>query len=158
MADDPRLIANTTEPARHPWPEDCFVQGGGRGVVFAEGKTYRTAFVEAFPAGTFLRGEGATIAEAEDACWAQYERLSGCPHDQGFDRRDYVNGSGFCRRCGTWFGAAATGFDPLPEYCERSRKPSMLERAFLGDMDAAAEIISTVASVGDLPGKETPDA
>ncbi len=154
MAD--RLIANTSEPARHPWPEDCLIQGGSRGVVFREGSPYRTAFVEAFP-GTFLRGEGATITEAEDACWAKYERLAACPHDQGFDRRHYVNGSGFCRRCGTWFPDRVTGFDALPEYYEHSNRPSLMERAFSGDTGAAAEIIGTVARVNELPESEGTD-
>jgi hypothetical protein len=149
-----RLIEHTQEPMRHPWPADCMVQGGAAGVVFREGGTYRTAFVEAFP-GTFLRGEGKTIAEAEDACWAKYEVLAACPHNQGFDRRDYVNGAGFCRRCGTWFGSRVTGFDPLPEYYEKSSQPSLMERAFLGDMNAAAEIIGTVACASQLP--EAPD-
>jgi hypothetical protein len=145
-----RLIENTTEPMRYPWPEDCKVQGGGRGVVFTNSTSYRTAFVEAFP-GTFIRGEGKTIAEAEDACWVKYERLAACPHDQGFDRRDYVNGSGFCRRCGTWFASDTTGFDPLPEYYERKRRPSLIERAVLGDMVAASEIIATVVRATELP-------
>jgi hypothetical protein len=145
-----RLIANTTEAMRHPWPEDCLVQGGSSGVVFREGAPYRTAFVEAFP-GTFLRGEGKTITEAEDACWAKYEILAACPHDQGFSRRDYVNGSGFCNRCGTWFGHAVTGFDPLPEYYKPNRRPSLMERAFSGDMRAADEILTTVARAHELP-------
>ena len=156
-----RLIANTREPMRHPWPEDCMVQGGAHGVVFGpgcpDGKPYQTAFVEAFPAGTFLRGEGATIAEAEDACWAKYEVLASCPHDQGFDRRDYVNGSGFCRRCGTWFGTDVTGLAPLPEYYQPSERQSLMERAILGDEDAAAEIINTVARARELPRKEDAD-
>lgn len=145
-----RLIENTAEVMRHPWPTDCKVQGGARGVVFMDGDLYRTAFVEAFP-GTFIRGEGKTIAEAEDACWAGYERLAACPHDRGFDRRDYVNGSGFCRACGTWFASDVTGFDPLPKYYERSRRPTLMERAFLGDTSAAGEIIGTVARASELP-------
>jgi hypothetical protein len=151
------LIANTRERARHPWPDGCHVQGGTAGVVFAAGGTYRTAFVEAFPAGTFLRGEGATVADAEDACWAKYQALAGCPHDQGFDRRDYVNGCGFCRRCGTWFSQEVTGFDPLPEYYAPSKRPSLMERAFLGDMEAAAEIITTVARADQLPERGEAD-
>ena len=114
--------------------------------------SYRTAFVEAFP-GTFLRGEGETIAEAEDACWAQYERLAACPHDQGFDRRSYVNGSGFCRRCGIWFPPRVTGFDPLPEYhdpASRSRLP-LLERAFAGDPDALEEVLRAAVRADGPP-------
>ena len=152
-----RLIANTREPARHPWPDDCMVQGGSQGVVFrGSAGPYRTAFVEAFPAGTFLRGEGTTVAEAEDACWAKYQRLTSCLHDQGFERRQYVNGCGFCKACGTWFSQKVTGFDPLPEYYETPERPSLMERAFSGDMAAAAQIFSTVARADELP--EVPDA
>ena len=31
------------------WPENCFVQCGGSGVVFGPNGNYRTAFFEAFP-------------------------------------------------------------------------------------------------------------
>lgn len=48
--------------------------------MFTGGESRRTAFVEFFPAaGGFLRGEGATVAEAEQACWASYQRLLCCP-------------------------------------------------------------------------------
>lgn len=153
-----RMIANTQEPARHPWPEGCHVQGGARGLVFRDGEPYRTAFVEAFPAGTFLRGEGKTITEAEDACWAQYEHLSACPHDEGFDRRDYVNGSGFCRRCGTWFGRRVTGFDPLPEHYQPSRRLTLLDRVFSGDGTAITKVLDSLARVDELPDGSDDDA
>lgn len=101
-------IANTAVEARHPWPEQVHVQGGGDGLVVrrADGSAYRTAFVEAFPTGTFLRGEGLTVEEAEDACWAKYQVFSACdgtgePHGP-FEARGYTNGSGFCTRCGAW--------------------------------------------------------
>lgn len=95
--------------ARHPWPEGTYVQGGSKGLVIKhEGGTYRTAFVEAFPRepDTFLRGEGATVEEAEDACWAKWERIVACPaHPEHgpFEPRMYRNGAGFCTRCGAWF-------------------------------------------------------
>jgi hypothetical protein len=160
VADDvpeARMIENTGEPARHPWPEDCKVQGGGNGVVFGREGAYRTAFVEAFPAGTFLRGEGPTVADAEDDCWAKYQVLAGCPHDRGFERRDYVNGSGFCLGCGTWFSHAVTGFEPLPEYYKPSRRQGLLDRAFSGDEKAVTEILSTVGRLGELPEKGESD-
>lgn len=121
---------------QHPWPDDTFVQGGARGVVFvAGGPNYETAFVEAFPANTFLRGEGATIGEAETAAWGKYQRILACPtmvgpytnpvtgeegvmvgplhgdRDNDWDRRGYTNGSAFCPHCGTWFPRVV---DPLP--------------------------------------------
>lgn len=102
---EPRLIEHTKEPMRHPWPADCYVQGGNRGVVLTEDGSYWTAFVEAFP-GTFIRGEGVTIADAEDACWKRFEHLNACPTapDHGpFEAQGYTNGSGFCTNCGGWF-------------------------------------------------------
>jgi hypothetical protein len=147
-----RLIRNTTEPVRCDWPEDIFIQGGARGVVLG-GKDgpYRTAFVEAFP-GTFLRGEGPSIADAERACWAKYEALRACPAfpDHGpWDRRDYRNGSAFCQGCGGWFSNQVTGLDELPE--EEGRKPPLVERLFRGDDDALEEVLTAMAGADDLP-------
>lgn len=148
----PRLIENTHEPMRHPWPDDSEVQGGSRGVVIKrEGGAYRTAFVEAFVDGTFLRGEGPTIADAEDACWAQYEHLRACPtypKHGPFDRRSYRNGSGYCTGCGGWFPGAITGLPELPE--DPDEEPSLMARALTGDL-AAAEAVMLVANVDDLP-------
>lgn len=103
-----RLIRNTDEPTRYPWPDDVYLQGGTNGLVAggAEGP-YRTAFVEAFPEdpGTFLRGEGDTVAVAEDACWVLYQRMTACPEHPRhgpFQPRHLRNGSGFCTTCGTW--------------------------------------------------------
>ena len=136
-----REIARTGQVARHPWPEDVFLQGGARGVVFQRGRDakYYTAFVEAFPPRTFLRGEGATVAEAEDKCWEKYQRLADCPAhpDHGpFDARGYTNGAGFCTRCGSWFS------DVLPKQPERARRhPSILERA-LADPEVARGVLA----------------
>lgn len=145
---DPRLITHTSEYARHPWPTDCFIQGGNRGVVFTDDKPYRTAFFEAFPRNpdTFLRGEGSTIADAEDHCWKQYQRLTACPHGE-FERRGYTNGAGYCTTCGTWFPKV---FEPLPS--DPNKPKSLMERVF-GDQDlqAAAEVVETVARVDELP-------
>ena len=135
-----RTILHTSVAMRHPWPEDCFVQGGKSGVVFQRaGGSYRTAFVEAFPFGTFLRGEGETVEAAEDACWAQCERLMACPAhpDHGpFERRQYRNGSGFCTQCGGWF---ARVLPPLPD--DKDEEASLLGRALTGDHVAGAEVI-----------------
>lgn len=102
-----RLIRNTDIPKRQPWPEDVMVQGGARGAVFRrEGESYSTAFVEAFPPGTFLRGEGKTISDAETACWGKYLLHLAC--DGGgrhgpYEARGYENGVGYCVKCGSWF-------------------------------------------------------
>lgn len=99
---DPRTINYGRYQLRQPWPTDCPVQGGPSGIVVSANGAYRTAFVEAFPRNpdTFIRGEGATMEEAEDAAWATFERQSACDHSAGWDRRSYRNGAGFCKGCG----------------------------------------------------------
>jgi len=82
------------------WPEDCLVQWGGRGVVLLEapGKSYGTAFFEAFPkSGGFIRGEGPTITEAEAKALEKFRRESACTHLWGRDR--WTNGGAICRKC-----------------------------------------------------------
>lgn len=82
------------------WPEDCLVQWGGHGVVLSEapGKSYGTAFFEAFPkSGGFIRGEGPTIAEAEAQALEKFHRESACTHLWGRDR--WTNGGAICRKC-----------------------------------------------------------
>ncbi len=131
---------------KKPWPEDdCFVQCGDNGVVFNKGgiediiadpvkgltavveakagakspEHYTTAFFEAFPRtpmSTFLRGEGATVEEAEAATWAQYEKLMACPADHtvesSFEKRSYTNGLGFCTTCGISKSKAFAPWEP----------------------------------------------
>lgn len=95
---------------RADWPEDCYVQWGGSGVVIskAPGASYKTAFFEAFPKNAgFIRGEGATIAEAEAAAFKRYVRESACQHQWG--RRGYTNGGAICARC----GAFQSVFNPI---------------------------------------------
>lgn len=124
------------------WPEDCFVQCGGHGMVFTgagalekvlgttEGALdalsgnmdhYVTAFFEAFPKNpdTFIRGEGATIEEAEQKAWDKFQRQSACDHPE-FERRSYRNGLGFCVKCGMSKSAA---FEPL-ERCYMCDAPT----------------------------------
>jgi hypothetical protein len=146
-----RMIKNTRHVAQHPWPESVYVQGGGHGVVFSPDRDpYRTAFVEAFPGDTFLRGEGATIAEAEDKCWKQFLRWRDCDGSgQGhgpYERRQYRNGAGFCTRCGIWMNRV---FPELPEDPERPK--SLLEKAFSGDRESLTTILGAVANAEDLP-------
>lgn len=113
-----RLIENTDEPMRCDWPAEVEVQGGSRGVVLGAGGSYWTAFVEAFADGTFLRGEGATVEEAERACWQRYTALRACPSYPAhgpWDQRGYTNGSAFCTGCGGWFPGRVTGLPEVPE-------------------------------------------
>ncbi|GBQ84913.1 hypothetical protein AA14337_2946 [Acetobacter malorum DSM 14337] len=109
---------------RREWPDQAHVQWGDHGLVFGEGKSYNTAFFEAFPRdGTagFIRGEGATIADAEDNAFAQWEKFFECKshggHQWGRSRhrvvgdKPYANGGCFCRRC----GAFETVMQPIVE-------------------------------------------
>ncbi|MFX4300097.1 hypothetical protein [Pseudosulfitobacter pseudonitzschiae] len=80
------------------WPEDCTVQWGGKGVVISRKGNYKTAFFEAFPDGPgFFRGEGASIAEAEQECFAKFSAFKVCDHQWG--RGSYTNGGTICHRC-----------------------------------------------------------
>lgn len=98
--------------ARHPWPEETAVSAGTRGLVLGrDGTSYRTAFMEVYPPGaSFIRGEGATAAECEDACWAAYQKALTCPSGAGhaWEPRGYRNGAGFCTHCGTFKAKAFT--------------------------------------------------
>jgi len=146
-------IENTNAEARYPWPEDMFIQGGN-GVVLARDKPevlYRTKFVEAFPEGTFLRGEGDTLAEAEDKCWAKYQKIVQCPThpDHGpFERRHYRNGSGYCIHCGSWFSKV---LPPLPE---DENKRSFIDQVFR-DPELAQQVERVVReAIKELPDEE----
>ena len=87
---------------RHNWPGDTLVQWGGKGVVLGR-NSYSTAFFEAFPdkslttAGGFIRGEGATIADAEDDAFAKFTKENSCNHLWG--REHYRNSGQLCRHC-----------------------------------------------------------
>lgn len=90
---------------QHPWPDDCAVQGGTSSLVIVrKGENYTTAFFEAFPRSpqTFLRGEGPSVEEAEDAAWAKWQRIVACPSGGAheYEARGYRNGCGFCKHCG----------------------------------------------------------
>lgn len=131
----------TPAPARMPWPDDVRLQGGGIGLVIrrdpAKGEpgSYTTAFVEAFVAGSFIRGEGPTIVEAEQSCWDGYQRLLHCPgptgehswkpgrtRKSGFD--PYRNGAGFCEHCDAFRSGLFTA-EQLGQFCEACGEPTM---------------------------------
>lgn len=107
MTDDrgaPRVRANC-RPEYTPseeWGPECFVQWGDRGVVISDNAPPRgTAFFEAFPksGSGFIRGEGETVAEAEDAALGKRRRELACDGHR-WGRRGYTNGLCFCTRCG----------------------------------------------------------
>jgi hypothetical protein len=96
------------------WPEDCGVQCGDSGLVFSKSGNYQTAFFEAFPKnpGCFLRGEGATIEEAEENCWNKYQKVIVCNHEM--ERRDRKDGYGYCKHC----SYSDMVFEPLTKCCK----------------------------------------
>jgi hypothetical protein len=98
------------------WPEDAFVQWGGRGIVLAGNDSYQTAFFEVFPkdgSAGFIRGEGEGLEAAEADAHKTWVRQSGC-HATGGHRwtramrkkgggaQTYTNGGCFCLKCGSF--------------------------------------------------------
>jgi hypothetical protein len=72
-----RLIANTTEPTRHPWPADCYVQGGSRGVVFRDEGGLLRLVAEMLSASVSRHRPPALLDDATLTRWHQeYRRLS----------------------------------------------------------------------------------
>lgn len=122
---DINLHHHGTVPAQHPWPEDIgCLQGGSDGVVFARGEgSYRTAFVEVSdPRFGFIRGEGATIALAEDVAWAKAQRAMRCPGHE-WETRGYDNGCGFCKHCDR-FGSGVFSLAEVGSLCAACDKPT----------------------------------
>ena len=96
------------------WPDSVYVQWGGHGLVIdRKANTSRnTAFFEAFPdGGGFIRGEGATVEDAERAAFTRYEREQACGHVWG--RRGYRNGGGVCVKCAAFQGSRFPEISPL---------------------------------------------
>ena len=159
---------------RHPWPEDCSVQCGGDGIVFVEKSleeafedpiqtagevmgiaestdksSYRTAFFEAFPRNpnTFIRGEGKTREEAEDAAWTKFQKHSACEHP-AFEKRGYNNGAGFCVACGMFSSKHYAPWDKCPG-CDHPVYPGsrcyhcrMTQEAEAEDKDGLSELFA----------------
>lgn len=124
------------EPAC-PWPDDCMVQWG-HGIIPA------VPFFEAFPPGTFIRGEGADIAEAERKAFAQFESEFLCAHHWGRHlegRGTYLNGAGFCRKCGAFRGTMFREIVVLGHL----RKPlNKSERDYLTSLEEDEEMNATM--------------
>ena len=97
---------------KYEW--DCFCQAGGQGIVFTKHDCYNTAFFEAFPTkpNCFLRGEGATIEEAEEKCWQKYQKVISCNHEM--ERRHRTDGYAYCKHC----DYSARIFEPLTKCCK----------------------------------------
>lgn len=99
------------------WGDTVHVQWGDHGLVMVDGgKSYGTAFFEAFPkdgSSSFIRGEGADVEAAEAKAFAAWKRQHGC-HASGGHRwtrsrrygagkfETYTNGGCFCLKCGAF--------------------------------------------------------
>lgn len=106
-----RQVRNTTATTSCDWPDGIFIQGGEHGIVVSPKGNYATAFVEvSSEEAGFIRGEGATVAEAESRAWDRYRAAVSCPGHE-WESRGYRNGAGFCRHCGRF----ATGVFDLAE-------------------------------------------
>jgi len=112
--------------ARHPWPTETVVSAGGGRVFIRNAKpgsptSYGTLFMEVYPPGAaFIRGEGSTVEECENAAWGKYQLALNCTdgrsvHD--WEPREYKNGAGFCTRCKT-FGADVFTGAQLGQFCD----------------------------------------
>lgn len=100
---------------KQKWPVDVYIQVGASGVVLSKKGGYKTAFFEAFPLNTFIRGESGrdesadssekTVDElltiAENKAWEKYQRFLSCEANGG---HEYVrlldDGYAECKRCG----------------------------------------------------------
>ena len=125
-------VAMGMEPVEYAptcaWPDDCTVQWG-HGIIPA------VPFFEAFPPGTFIRGEGATIAEAEQSAYAQYQRDIACDHVWGRHREGrgtYTNGAGWCRKCGGFRGRM---FNPIVKLGHMRAPLGLMERDYLTSLE-----------------------
>lgn len=130
------------------WPENCTVQWG-HGLVPA------VPFFEAFPPGTFIRGEGETIAAAEGQAFEKYQRDLACDHIWGRHRRGhstYTNGAAFCRKCGGFRGRMFREVVVLGSH----RKPlGSWERDWLDDLETDHEMNARMDRKypADAPGR-----
>jgi len=135
-----------TYTCQHEWPANCHVQAGDSGIVFTNdgSGSYRTAFFEAFPRSpdTFIRGEGETVAAAEESAWKKYQAIVACTGHE-FERHGYPNGCGTCKHCGLF---ATDVFEPTTlcvtcgvpsyfafdvdgnEYCEAHQRDKPLDK------------------------------
>lgn len=127
------------------WPDDCYVQWGGNGIVLSSKGGRSTAFFEAFPAGEgFFRGEGASIEDAERDCFRKLSDYLACDHlwGRGFTvesrgtkkkhglerpklrgKTAYTNGGAICRKCKSF----ASRFKPITPLGDWKSGPGLHE-------------------------------
>lgn len=114
---------------RHPWGEsfecqfdwgEAMVQCGGHGIVIGKkDNSYTTAFFEAFPLNTFIRGEGEHVELAELAAWEKYQRIVLCDKHE-FERRGREDDYGFCKHCDYF----TSGVFKILTKCETCSEPT----------------------------------
>lgn len=112
VLESPRVIKRNGYEVHHDWPIATLLSAGGAGIVLTANGARGTAFFEAtvISPSTFIRGEGDTMREAENAAWSQYQGYIQCPGHE-FEARNYRNGAGFCRRCNMFKSKAFTPED-----------------------------------------------
>lgn len=120
--------------SQYPWEGQELLQGGEGGLVIANGSSYTTAFMEAFIDGTFIRGEGITIHEAETNAWNKYLARNEC-EEHSWVARGYQNGAGFCSKCNTFSPKVFSG-EELGQFC----KVCNVGTTYSWDIDAETKI------------------
>lgn len=106
-----RSMSKDPYECQKPWPEDCFVQCGGNGIVFVTKaadkkvdtpvkRNYRAAFFEAFPKSPkcFIRGEGDFVEEAEAKAFEKFNKILVCTNHE-WDRKGRPDGYCYCSKC-----------------------------------------------------------
>lgn len=109
---------------RYDWGK-VHLQAGESGIVISRGKgSYMTSFFEAFPKvsgfGTFIRGEGKDIDEAEQNAWDKFQKQLACvEHHWTRKVHGRVRSDGYaqCELC----GLRATALEPTTK-CSKCEK------------------------------------
>lgn len=120
--------------SRHDYA-GIYVQGGNGIVIgFKDPAPVRhTAFVECIPDGAFIRGEGATVAEADERCWSKLRAYLDCPGHVWVPVRP-DGPAGICSLCRTRRSDAFTP-EELGHHCTGCQAPTF--RRAIGDPDRA---------------------
>lgn len=115
--------------AKYDWG-DTYIQGGDTGLVLNGAKTYETAFIEVFPTidgySTFIRGEGSTPREAEEAAKLKIDKITNCANHEftrEFRGKERTDGTGICKHCNLWSSNAL----PPKTLCFKCNKPTKKE-------------------------------
>lgn len=133
-----RIIGWTAEPVRKNWPDVVHLEVPR---ADPDGPLPTRVVIRAYVHGTFLEAEGATVREAEEACWARFRRFCECPAfpEHGpFEAGEHRDGSGTCTGCDIWFTAHYAGLphldaemdgpDPAPQLAEIADRPRRFRR------------------------------